>query len=153
MEYRETQEENDLFYTCSLIEYIARKTHNQKKDVISVIGIDGVKKIYELADILHCENIEKVVYEHIENYNIEDGIFDYKKDYIYKIPSSFDIGRVYQRLILGVAQEKKQDYIQTLFEVFNSWIIDKLDNFNSDLYYLNPDYIFACYLEGKILEY
>ncbi len=27
----EPQKENDLFYTCSLIEYIARKTKNTKK--------------------------------------------------------------------------------------------------------------------------
>ena len=28
----ETQEENDLFYTCVLIEYISRLTKNKKKD-------------------------------------------------------------------------------------------------------------------------
>lgn len=28
---REPQKENDLFYVCSLIEYIARKTKNTKK--------------------------------------------------------------------------------------------------------------------------
>ena len=27
----ESQKENDLFFTCSLIEYIARKTKNTKK--------------------------------------------------------------------------------------------------------------------------
>ena len=27
----EPQKENDLFYVCSLIEYIARKTNNTKK--------------------------------------------------------------------------------------------------------------------------
>ena len=30
-----SKEENDLFYTCSLIEYIARKTLNTKKDIIN----------------------------------------------------------------------------------------------------------------------
>lgn len=29
--YMELQKENDLFFCCSLIEYIARKTHNSKK--------------------------------------------------------------------------------------------------------------------------
>ena len=30
----ELQEDNDLFFTCSLIEYIARKTKNTKKYIV-----------------------------------------------------------------------------------------------------------------------
>ena len=32
--------DNDLFYLCSLIEYIARKTHNTKEYVVNKIGKD-----------------------------------------------------------------------------------------------------------------
>lgn len=41
--------DNDLFYLCSLIEYIARKTHNTKEYVVNKIGNDFLKKIYTLA--------------------------------------------------------------------------------------------------------
>ena len=34
----EDQKENDLFYTCSLIEYIARKTKNEKKVIVQKLG-------------------------------------------------------------------------------------------------------------------
>lgn len=31
---REPQKDNDLFYTCGLIEYIARKTKNIRSEVV-----------------------------------------------------------------------------------------------------------------------
>ena len=42
MEGRESRKDNDLFYTCSLIDYIARKTNNRRADVVNTLG----KKIY-----------------------------------------------------------------------------------------------------------
>ena len=33
----------------------------------------------------------------------------------------------------------------------NSWIIEKIDDYKSNLYYENPGYIYECYKEGKIL--
>ena len=75
----EPQEENDLFFVCSVIEYISRKTK-----------------------ILKVNN-------------------------------------------------NKNDYIETLINVLSSWIIEKIDDYNSSMYYENPDYIYECYIEGKIL--
>lgn len=34
---RESQKENDLFFTCSLIDYIARKTKNRRVDVVDAL--------------------------------------------------------------------------------------------------------------------
>lgn len=45
--------DNDLFYLCSLIEYIARKTCNTKKYIVNKIGKNFLKKIYTLAEIYH----------------------------------------------------------------------------------------------------
>ena len=59
----EPQEENDLFFVCSFIEYIARKTKNTKKTVIEKIGKEKLQKIYDLAEIYHSENIDKITEE------------------------------------------------------------------------------------------
>ncbi len=40
----EPQQENDLFFTCSLIEYIARKTKNTKKYVVEKLRKENIKK-------------------------------------------------------------------------------------------------------------
>ena len=58
--YGETQKENDLFFTCSLIEYIARKTKNTKKYIVEKLGEKNIRKIYDLAEVYHSENIEKI---------------------------------------------------------------------------------------------
>lgn len=60
------------------------------------------------------------------------------------------MGRIYQRLILQVDNNEKK-HIDTLMKVLSSFIIEKLDNYNSSLYYENPSYILACYNENRIL--
>ena len=146
----EPQKENDLFFTCSLIEYIARKTKNTKKVVVEKLGEKNIKKIYELAEIYHCENIEKVSDEFIEKANIEIGEYNHIDNCKYNVPTYWDIGKVYKRLIIMV-NDSKDKYVDTLIQVLTSWIIEKIDNYNSSMYYENPGYIYQCYVEGKIL--
>ena len=43
----ESQNENNLFFTCSFIEYVARKTRNTKKYIIEKLGKEKIKKIYD----------------------------------------------------------------------------------------------------------
>ena len=146
----EPQKENDLFYTCSLIEYIARKTKNTKKVIIQKLGKEKIKKIYELAEVYHCENIEKVSDEFIESANIKMGTYDIISRWKYDVPTYWDIGKVYKRLIIMVDKDENK-YIDNLIEVLSSWIIEKIDNYNSSMYYENPSYIYECYIEGKVL--
>lgn len=66
----ESKEENDLFFTCALIEFIARLTKNTKEHIVKKLGIDNIKKIYELAEVYHSENIEKVADDFINSQKI-----------------------------------------------------------------------------------
>lgn len=146
----ESQKDNDLFYTCSLIEYIARKTKNTKKVVVEKLGKSNIEKIYELAEVYHCENIDKVSDEFIQKADIREGTYDNISNCKYDVPTYWDIGKVYKRLIIMVCKDEKK-YIDTLIEVLTSWIIEKIDDYNSSMYYENPSYIYACYVEGKVL--
>lgn len=148
---REKQKDNDLFYVCSLIDYMARKTKNVRAVIVNQLGKARIEKIYELADVYHCDNIERVSDDFIEEAKIEMGIFDNVKDCRYAIPSYWDIGKVYKRLIKQVAQEEGKSVVETLIEIYNSFISPKIDDYNSSLYYENPSYIFECYREKKIL--
>ena len=49
---RESKKDNDLFYTCSLIEYIARKTKNTRATVVNYLGKVRLEKIYDLSNSL-----------------------------------------------------------------------------------------------------
>lgn len=64
---RENAKDNDLFFTCSLIDYIARKTKNHRVDVVNTLGKDRIEKIYDLADVYHSDNIDRVSEDFIED--------------------------------------------------------------------------------------
>ena len=84
---REPQKENDLFFTCSLIEYIARRTKNHRLDVVNALGPQTIAKIYELADVYHSDNIDDVADEFIGQARIPTGTFDTVKAARYMAPS------------------------------------------------------------------
>ena len=148
---RISQKDNDLFFTCALIDYIARKTKNSRADVVNRLGKEQISKIFELAGIYHCDNPERVCDDFIESAHIETGTFDNIADCGYAVPSYWDIGKVYKRLIKMVAEDKKTDVIDALFEVYNSFISPAIDDYNSSFYYENPLFIFECYKAKKIL--
>lgn len=148
---REDKKDNDLFYTCSLIDYISRKTKNIRSEVVNRLGKERLEKIYNLADVYHCDNIERVSDDFIEEANIKTGTFDNVGECKYAIPSYWDIGKVYKRLIKQVVQSERIEPVEALIKVYNSFISEKIDDYNSSVYYENPSYIFECYRENKML--
>ncbi len=148
---RESQKDNDLLFTCGLIEYIARKTKNVRSEVVNKLGKGRINKIYDLADVYHCDNIDKVSDDFIEDAGIICGNFDNIAACGYAVPSHWDIGKVYKRLIKMVAQYEKIEIIDALMEVYNSFISSKIDDYNSSVYYENPNYIFECYKEKEMI--
>lgn len=149
-EGREDPKDNDLFYTCSLIDYIARKTKNKRSDVVDFLGKDRVERIYELADVYHCDMIERVSQDFIDEARIPMGNFDNVGACRYAIPTYWDIGKVYKRLIKSVAETKNISIVDALIEVYHSFISAKIDDYNSSVYYENPSYIYESYMENKM---
>ena len=118
---REDKKDNDLFYTCSLIDYISRKTKNIRADVVNQLGRKRLEKIYDLADVYHCDNIDQVSEDFIAEAHIPIGTFDNVKECKYSIPSHWDIGKVYKRLIKQVAASEKIEIVDALIKVYNSF--------------------------------
>ncbi|MGN1112861.1 MAG: hypothetical protein ACI4RP_06620 [Acutalibacteraceae bacterium] len=150
MNGREPKKDNDLFFTCSLIDYIARKTKNKRSAVVDLLGRANIEKIYDLADVYHSDNIDTVSEHFIEEAKIEIGEFDNVSAARYAVPSHWDIGKVYKRLILGIAREKKIPVIDALFEAYHSFVSDKIDDYNSSFYYDAPQNILNAYIYGVI---
>lgn len=142
---------DDLFYVCSLIEFIGRKSKNKRSTIVELLGIKELARQLSLAEVNHSLPFEQVADEIIEYFNIQEGEFDSLGECKYNAPSVQSIGKVYQRLILSVISD--EDNIEdTLFEVFSSFISNEISNFNSSVYYSNPDYLKWSYLEGKLLD-
>lgn len=137
-----------LFYTCSLIEFIARQTKNERSLVVNLLG-DNIERIYKYQDVFHSEPIEKVADDFINRANIPNGQYDNVAKCLYRVPDYWDIGEVFARLLEDCFSDN--DVFKGIREVYNSWISKKLLNFNSDLYYQSRDYIAECYRSGHII--
>lgn len=140
---------DDIYYVCTMIEYVARATNNRRKDVIKKLSKKNIEHQLRVAEVNHCLSYEQVSDEWIEQYGISSGDFNSVKECKYEIPSVNAIGRVYQQLVLSTAEVNGD--AQAIIDVFSSFISDEISNFNSNVYYSNPDYLKCSYQEGFLL--
>lgn len=143
-------EKDDLFYVCTLIEYVGRKTNNSRKAVVQALGEEGIKKQLHDACVNHCLTFEQVSDELIEKYGIQAGSFDTISDCKDPIPSVTSIGRLYSRLIMDCAQNDNK--VSELFNVFTSFISDKISDFKTGIYFETPSYLECSYEAGYLLD-
>lgn len=148
---REPKLDNDIFFVCSLIEHIGRVTKNRRADVVSALGKNTIAKCIELADVYHCEPIEYTAEDLIEQHDIVTGRFDNTAG-IDRVPTVFDIGKVYKRLIVNVSENNKIAPVDALIEVYGSWISDKISDYSCSMFYENPEYLYLSYVEGEPLR-
>lgn len=142
--------QNDLFYLCSLIEYIGRMTKNTRGTVVESLGAKELKHIYDFADVYHCENIEKVATELVEKHNLMTGTYDNTANLgDIRIPTYWDIGKVFSRMIATLASDNA-GLISVLISVYTSWIALKIDNYRSSMYYENNSYLTECYVSNSM---
>lgn len=142
---------DDLFYLCTLIEYVARQTCNRRKDIVNRLSDQQLEHQMKVASVNHCLPFEQVSDEWIEEYGIKKGSFDTIAKCKYVVPTVTSIGRIYQTLILDNI-DLHPNLFDAIRSVFNSFISDEISNFNSSVYYSNPDYLNWSYREGKLLD-
>ena len=70
--------QNDLFFICYMIEKVARKLHQRNAYVIDKMGYANLFHEISLAEVLHCENPDKVADDWIEHYQLTEGDFFYR---------------------------------------------------------------------------
>ena len=140
---------NALFFTCALIERIGRTLHLERKKIVESLGEMGISILYKNADILHCEPIEKVADDAIEEFALASGDYDNVAQARYLVPDVWTIGKVYARLIEDVADG---DIVKVLLSVYSSWIDSKLSDYNSSFYYQPRDYVAECFRQGTVLD-
>ena len=149
---RESKLENDLFFVCSLIEHIGRETKNRRVDVVRTLGEKEITRLVDLADVLHCEPVENTARDLIEKYGITRGAFDNAGECKYNLPTVFDIAKVYKRLIFSVTETSEPSPAAALMAVYSSPISGKIDDYNSSMYFENPQYVYESYVAGEPLK-
>ena len=140
---------DDIYFVCTMVEFVARITNNHRKDVVTRLSKKDMEHQLKVAEVNHCLSFEQVADEWIAQYEIPNGTFDTISKCKYNVPSVTAIGRVYQQLVLATAE--KNEEAQAIIDVFSSFISDEISNFNSNVYYSNPDYLRYSYKEGVLL--
>ena len=141
---------DDLFFVCTMIEYVSRTTHNRSRDVVARMSDEELMHQLRVANVNHCLSFEQVCDEWIEQFDIKEGNFDNISSCKYKVPAVTSIGKVFQRLILP-GHTQAINLIEDIRKVYNSFISDEISDYNSSLYCSNPDYIKCSYEAGTIL--
>ena len=54
------KQKDDVFFVCSLIESVARKTKNHRQDVIRYLSKSEIERQLRLAEVNHCLSLEQV---------------------------------------------------------------------------------------------
>ncbi len=142
-------DKNDLFYVCSLIEYVGRKTKNRRSDVVAAMNDECLRHQLEYADVNHCLPFERVSDELIAECGIRNGTFDTITGCKYSIPSETSIGRVYSTLI---EETNEGDIGKTFRKVFGSFLSDEISDFANGVYYQNPSYLLESFKAGRLLK-
>lgn len=142
------KKDSNLFFCCSLIEYIGRECLLKRIDVVSQLGEECIERIYDNADILHCEPIAKTADVYISMYKIVKGNYDNVSACNYDVPDYWTIGEVYARLIENIGTS---NIPKSITDVYSSFISDSISNYNTDFFYQSREYIYECYKANKIL--
>ena len=105
---------NDLYFICYMIERVARHIKQKNKYVVNAIGKDELYHLLSCASTLHCENLEKVEADWIRDYGLVEGSFDITNvdsELATLIPTSLDMGEVYQSFIADTLS-RKEDFTE-----------------------------------------
>lgn len=145
-----TERENKVFFVCSLVDYIARKTKNRRSDVVEALGPQRLGRIVELADVYHCDNIDAVSDHFIEEADIGEGVFDNVAVARYAVPSHWDIGKVYKRLVLAIADREGTTDVEAILRAYCSPVSALIDDYNGSFYYDSPEAIYDAYATGEL---
>lgn len=142
--------ENGLYFLCYMIERVARKLHQRNRYVVNQISKEEWLRLISLADVLHCENPDKIEDEWIQNYQLQSGEFDVlsvDSELVKMIPTQTQMGKVYMRLIIDTLQPD-ENYVDAMIRVYNNELCETLDNYNCGAYYEPSYFIARAYING-----
>ena len=136
---------------CFLIEKVSRHIHQRNAYVVNKLGYDNLYHLTSVANVLHCENSDQVVCDVIEEYGLEQDDFhieNVNRELCTNIPTEFDMGKVYTRLIVDTLYPD-EDYVEGILRIYNDEICRTLDDYNNGSYY-EPSYVIArAYKNGE----
>ena len=117
---------------------------------MEALGPQRLGRIVELADVYHSDNIDAVSDRFIEEAGIGEGVFDNVAAARYAVPSHWDIGKAYKRLVLAIADREGTTDVGAILRAYRSPVSALIDNYNGSFYYDSPEAIYDAYATGEL---
>lgn len=134
-----TKRQNALLFVCGMVEYIRRVTYNTYIDVVTYLGKEEIKYLYDFADVLHCENPYKVRDEEIQQCNIRTG-----NAFVDTRVHEYVVAETYMYLIDTLCRKHKMYVVDAIMFVYsNDAITAKISDYGTEYYKLNRNKIYA----------
>lgn len=87
---------DDLFFVCTMIEYVSRTTHNRSRDVVARMSDEELMHQLRVANVNHCLSFEQVCDEWLNSFEVKEGNFDNISSCKYKVPASHLLERFFR---------------------------------------------------------
>ena len=142
------KQDEGMRYLCALIEHISRTFQIDNPTVVRTLGKANLQRIYDHAEVFHCELLEAVTDGWHSRVHFPTGNIDKVSACPYKVPSVWDIGMTYANLIASLPKPP----IDSLMEVFESFLPEYLDNYRTAVFFRGDDFLRLSYAEGRILD-
>ena len=136
--YEEPQKDNDLFFTCSLIEYIARKTKNTIQEIVRKLGEENINKIYEFAVEKYKECLKKLGRQGMRKK------INKKSDELYK-----DALKKYEECVAFIQKVETDRYKRFIWTDDEKKEYERLDNLRNEAVEKYSKFIHKHYGGGK----
>lgn len=148
----EYEDNERLLYVCFMLEYIQRNSGNTKNEIINLIGIEGLKLIYDDFDCYHVQNNEQSFHQiAVEIFNLPKGDYSVEsfKSKGRNVPLIAWHSKTYYRLIMYIKHyNPSMKVLDIAKEVYSSWICDYLDDFMYDYYWQPANCIYYAWIRG-----
>ena len=110
------KEKDNIYYVCTLLEYLSRKTHNDRKTIIEYFSKQDVEHLLYVAEVNHCLSFDQVSDELIEDFQIQSGNYDAETECKHTTSSVTSVGAAYQRLSM---EQSPQNPAQGILDVLS----------------------------------
>lgn len=140
--------DNDLFFVCWIVAKVAFETNNRCVDVVNSIDVDFLDRLYEYADVFHCENPDRMSYEILARSNLKNGDFFREEKVKFQ-----GIAGVFHNLIYDLNAEgfyKGKDIMEIFRIVYNHPIGIEIENYRNCLYWQSPECVYECYVNNDL---
>ena len=139
---------DDLYYVCWIMERFKRSTGIDLTDIVNKLGESRIKDYLYSAEVLHCENPDKIMHEMSEEIGLSDYNPDTSRIYASDTPDLDAIADTYALLIDHLYPN---EYAEGMIKMHNSFLAPLIADYPRNLYWAGTEYLAASYKEGKLL--